>query len=289
MTLEEMKVRKKEAGLSNRQLSELSGVPVGTIDKLFSGRTASPRYATLQALERVLFPAGEKKPDRSASYTELLPEAVPSGVKETPARYRSHRQGQYTLADYLALPDERRVELIDGVFYDMSAPSIPHQTIAGFLYLVLSAFIRSGKGGCRAFIAPTDVQLDCDEKTILQPDVMIVCDRSKITYARIFGAPDFVAEVLSPSTRKKDLTLKVQKYANAGVREYWCIEPDSKLVYVYWFDGYTDGPDHPEAESPAAPFLSVHSFEEEIPVLIYDGTCTVCFKELEEELAEYNR
>ena len=76
---------------------------------------------------------------------------------------------------------------------------------------------------CVPFVAPTDVQLDCDDKTMVQPDVLVVCDRSKITKERIVGAPDLVMEVISPSRVTVDIFIKVQKYKNAGVREYWLV------------------------------------------------------------------
>ena len=303
MKVEELKNRKKEKGISNRALSELSGVPVGTIDKVFGGKTAVPRRATLEALEKALFPYGEEEeePDHEAALKEPPvketpmneeKKATPAGkvrydmvptqryvVGEMPAPYRlGKKQGEYTLEDYLALPDDVRVELIDGVFYNMSAPYTTHQTIAGFLYMVIAQYIRAGKSGCRAFIAPTDVQLDRDNRTIVQPDVMIVCDKSKINRARIFGAPDFIAEVLSPSTRRKDVTVKLFKYGNAGVREYWIIDPKYLTVTVCNLESLKDNSDN------AGEFFKIYSFRDNIPVGIYDGELEVCFAEIVEEI-----
>ena len=122
MTLEEMKRIKKERGFSMAQLSEYSGVPMGTLQKIFSWETENPRYATRQALEKALMDGGE-------GYL-LTPEHV-SMVKEPGLQYGSHhkRPGEYTLEDYYTLPEERRAELIDGVIYDMSAPTFVHQRI----------------------------------------------------------------------------------------------------------------------------------------------------------------
>ena len=80
-------------------------------------------------------------------------------------------------------------------------------------------------------IAPMDVQLDCDEKTMVEPDVLIVCDRDKIVNRCVYGAPDFIIEILSNSTKKKDSVIKLNKYLNAGVREYWMIDPTKKEGY----------------------------------------------------------
>ena len=88
------------------------------------------------------------------------------------------------------------------------------------------------KGACLPMISPIDVQLDCDDKTMVEPDVVIVCDRDKIINRCIYGVPDFIIEVLSKSTKKKDSVIKLNKYLNAGVREYWMIDPMKKKVIV---------------------------------------------------------
>ena len=115
----------------------------------------------------------------------------------------------------------------------MSAPTSVHQLLGTEILLVLKDYIRKQHGRCVPIASPIDVQLDCDDKTMVQPDVIVVCDREKIQNRCIFGAPDFVAEVLSESTRKKDLVLKLNKYMTAGVREYWLVDPDRKKVIVY--------------------------------------------------------
>lgn len=96
--------------------------------------------------------------------------AISSGIK---------RQGEYTLADYYAFPDDRRVELIDGVIYDMAAPGLLHQRICGEIFRQIANHITDKKGACIPFIAPVDVQLDCDDKTMVQPDIGILCDINK--------------------------------------------------------------------------------------------------------------
>ena len=181
MKLEEMKQQKKEKGYTYAQMAELSGVPLGTIQKIFCGETESPRYETLMALEKIF--------------------SEDDCVRET-AAYEVDRQGSYTLADYYALPEDQRVELIDGYFYDMTAPVPLHQLIAGEVYRQIANYIMDHDGDCIPLISPVDVQLDCDEKTMVQPDVIILCDRDKMKDKNIYGAPEFVLEVLSPSTRR---------------------------------------------------------------------------------------
>lgn len=231
MTIEEMKELKKERGYTYEQIAELSGVPLGTVQKIFCGETRNPRFSTLQALEAVF-----QRPE-SVSYRYTDREYRPGRVEEpAPAYHVSRRQGYYTTEDYYALPDDRRVELIDGVFYDMSAPGFVHQGVAGEIYYQIASFIRKRKGECVVRMAPVDVRLNCDNGTMVQPDVMIVCDRSKIKQWGIMGAPDFIVEVLSPSTRKKDSFKKLDKYMEAGVREYWMVDPKGKRLIIYDFE-----------------------------------------------------
>lgn len=122
------------------------------------------------------------------------------------------------------------------------------------------------KGPCYPFIAPVDVQLDCDDKTVIQPDVLIVCDRSKYRNGRVFGAPDLVVEVLSPSSKKKDMQIKLSKYYDAGVREYWIVDPEKKILVQY---------DMEHMELP-----SVYNAESTIPVLIWNGEYSIDLKEM---------
>ncbi len=129
---------------------------------------------------------------------------------------------RYTVADYMNWPDDERWELIDGVAYNMSpAPTIKHQNIAGSLYSLLREKLK-GKT-YQPFIAPVDVVLsDID---VVQPDVIVVCDPNKITERNIQGPPDWVAEVLSPGTARKDLREKKALFERSGVKEYVVFDP----------------------------------------------------------------
>ena len=271
MTIEEMRQRKRELGLTNQMIAERSGIPLSTVQKVFAGATSSPRRETIEALERVL---GQ---DKSAVYGD--PVTSDRMICETSAAYNgSAEDGNssdtenrlYTLEDYLRLPDDQRVELIDGVFYDMAAPTTIHQGVAGFLHKKFLDFVMENKGPCFPFISPVDVQLDCDDKTVVQPDVLVVCDRTKYKNGRVFGAPDLVIEVLSPSTRRKDMQLKMYKYAGAGVREYWMVDPEKKLVVQY------------DLEHLGIP--AIYNFQSVIPVLIWDSACRIDLGEMDETI-----
>lgn len=234
MTVEEMKRIKQERGYSLAQLSEYSGVPLGTVQKIFSGETKHPRYATLKALERVLS-------EGSGEYQFGAEEAGRSMVREAMIYelFNTKKPGEYTTQDYYALPDERRVELIDGVIYDMSAPTFVHQHILGTVFNAIQNHINSHEGTCIPMMAPVDVRLDCDDKTMVQPDILILCDKSKICKWGINGAPDFCLEIISESTGRKDYIKKLQKYTEAGVKEYWIIDPFRKVLLSYhWKDNY---------------------------------------------------
>ena len=181
--------------------------------------------------------------------------------------------GPYTIRDYDALPDEIRVELIDGIFYDVSAPSVLHQAVCGYIFNQLFSFRMHSGRKCYPMISPLDVQLDRDDRTVVQPDVIIICDMNKVIGRGIFGAPEFILEVLSPSTRTKDLGIKFKKYKNAGVLEYWLIDPEKKTLFQ--FDFRKDAP-------PA-----VYDFNASVPVLVWDGECCIDLAEMEKSIAVF--
>ena len=118
-------------------------------------------------------------------------------------------------------------------------------------------------GACRSFIAPVDVQLDCDERTMVQPDVGIICHEERIQHFGVYGAPDFLVEVLSPSTRRKDSIKKLDKYLEAGVREYWILDLSQKRLLVYFFESEI--------------YPKIYGLDQPVPVNIYDGALSIDF------------
>ncbi len=146
---------------------------------------------------------------------------------------------RYTYADYRTWPDDERWELIDGVAWNMSpAPSTWHQAILGELHLQVAPFLKGTS--CRVFLAPfdvllpeTDTQREDDVSSVVQPDLTGVYDASRITERGCFGAPDWVVEILSPWTLKKDLDAKFALYERHGIREYWVIDHGSRTVHTY--------------------------------------------------------
>ena len=141
---------------------------------------------------------------------------------------------RYTYADYLTWDDDKRYELIDGVAYLMSpAPSPEHQDILRELSLIIGVFLK-GKS-CKLYFAPLDVRLNANRRndTVVQPDLIVVCDKTKIDGHGYAGAPDLVIEVLSPSTKRHDRITKLDLYQKAGVREYWVVDPETTSVQVF--------------------------------------------------------
>ena len=140
---------------------------------------------------------------------------------------------RYTYSDYLTWDDDIRWELIDGVPYLMSGPNRQHQQLSGNIFLQLATQLK-GKT-CEVYYSPLDVRLNYDtlDNTVVQPDLLIVCDHSKLNKAGCIGAPDVLIEILSPSTSRYDRTLKFNTYLKACVREYWILDPETRTLAVH--------------------------------------------------------
>ncbi len=145
---------------------------------------------------------------------------------------------RFTYGDYLSWHDDERWELIRGEAFNMTpAPSRQHQSISGQLFLQFAIFLSDKP--CKVYSAPFDVRLaDADEpeeeiRTVVQPDLLVVCDPAKLDDRGCKGAPDLIVEVLSPATARKDLKEKLTLYEKAGVREYWLADPAAKTVMVF--------------------------------------------------------
>ena len=168
---------------------------------------------------------------------------------------------RFTYADYLHWPDGERWELIDGKAYAMAlAPTISHQALAGQLFRQIDEALDGAP--CRALIAPVDVLLpvpdEADEQatTVVQPDILIVCDPAKLTERNVRGAPDWIIEVLSPATARHDHLTKRALYERAGVREYWLVHPVDRVVTVYTLkDGQFGSPEIADMAGERAPTI----------------------------------
>ncbi len=166
------------------------------------------------------------------------------------------KEESYTVDDIYALPDGERAELIDGQIFYMSPPSRTHQRLIHFFDRIIGNFIHYNGGKCEIYPAPFAVFLNKDSKNYVEPDICVVCDTEKLDEKGCHGAPDWVIEIVSPSSRMMDYYTKLFKYRDAGVREYWIADPAKKQVTVYSF----------EQES-----MMEYLFTDEIPVGIYEG------------------
>ena len=164
----------------------------------------------------------------------------------------------YTEEDYYNLPENVRAELIEGnLIYSQAAPSRIHQTILGELYTVINNYIKSKGGSCHVYPAPFAVKLREDHKTIVEPDISVICDKNKLTDRGCTGAPDWIIEIVSPSNSSHDYIRKLNLYADAGVREYWIVNPKDQSVWVYFLEQ-----DNFKA--------TAYTFKDKIKVNIYD-------------------
>lgn len=141
-----------------------------------------------------------------------------------------------TLEQYEAFPEEKRVEVFDGIVYDMASPSRIHQSISMQLSTVINNYILRKKGTCSVFSAPFDVKLSDHPLVIVQPDIMVVCDKDKLDEKRCNGAPDFIIEIVSPGNPADDYIRKAYYYESYGVREYWIVDSRRKIVTVNYFE-----------------------------------------------------
>ena len=162
----------------------------------------------------------------------------------------------YTIDDIYALPDGTRAELIDGEMYMMAPPGMRHQRLVSFLHGTIFEYISRKKGDCEVFPAPFAVFLNADDRNYVEPDISVICDKSKLDDRGCNGAPDWVIEIVSPSSKQMDYFTKLFKYRTAGVKEYWIVDSEKNRVMVYQFK---------QDE------VNVYDFTEDIPVGIYDG------------------
>ncbi len=152
---------------------------------------------------------------------------------------------KFNYSDYLKWPEEERWEIISGAAYDMTpAPSTDHQRVSRRFLTIFENFLKDKK--CEVFGAPYDVILpennenEKSASTVVQPDIAVICDKSKIKTRGCMGAPDLIIEILSPATSKKDLTVKFELYEYHKVKEYWLVHPEDKYAMVFKLDSKTN-------------------------------------------------
>lgn len=171
----------------------------------------------------------------------------------------------YTSEDYWNLPENERAELIKGQLYAMAPPNRIHQKLITKFTAAIENYVQSHRGDCEIYPAPFAVNLDADDINWVEPDVSVICDKNKLTDRGSSGAPDWIIEVVSPSSRKMDYSVKNALYSEAGVREYWIVDPEKERTTIYRY--YED----------AAP--AIFAFNHEIVVGIY-GDLSITISDL---------
>ncbi len=162
----------------------------------------------------------------------------------------------YTLEDIYALPASTRAELIDGQIYHMAPPSTNHQRLLNYICTEINLYIRENNSQCEVFPAPFAVFLNKDNINYVEPDLSVVCSKDKLDEKGCNGAPDWIIEIVSPSSKSRDYMAKLFKYRTANVREYWIVDPEKQMITVYAFE-------KDEVEQ--------YSFTEEVPSRIFSG------------------
>ena len=174
----------------------------------------------------------------------------------------------YTIEDIYNLPAGERAELIDGQIYYMAPPSYKHQKIIGILYSTIYNYIKSKKGSCEVLPAPFAVFLNKNEKNYVEPDISVICDKTKLNEKGCNGAPDWIIEIVSTSSKTMDYHTKLFKYRNTGVREYWIVDPMKNRIMVHNFETNN---------------MEEYSFSDLIKVGIYEDF-SINFAEISQEL-----
>jgi Uma2 family endonuclease/transcriptional regulator with XRE-family HTH domain len=297
MDAKELKARKKALKLTTAQLAYLAELPVSTVSKIMTGETKSPSYVTIEKIGRAL--AHEEMLARVRAYADELLAYVREHPDEQVDQIRFEKEyrkrhkldnaplpyakpveegaifdgslalsgdGRVTTQILSDIGEDRRIELIDGHLIINEMPGLAHQMLVQNLGKIIDRFIEKNKGKCLVFSVGVNVRLDEDDYTVVIPDITVLCDRSKMEEKGIAGAPDWVIEVISPSTRSLDYKTKMLKYMNAGVREYWIIDLEKSEVVTYI-----------EGEPM---MVYVYKFSDEVPVYIYDGKLKIKLEEI---------
>ena len=287
MTTDDLKKRKKALKLTVADLAYMADLPVSTVSKIMTGETKNPSYTTIEKLDRTLaleemrvrieaykaaleaYVAGH--PDEDIDEREFqrrykeerglsdvpIPYAVPHITKElTDGNLASGIPTRVSFDDFSNLAEDRYCELLDGCLIFNNAPNMQHQDIVQHLGRAIDTYISEHNGPCRMYNVGVNVRLGDRDDTVLIPDIAVLCDSDKTDDYGINGAPDWVIEVTSHSTRRRDYNDKMHKYMASGVREYWIVDPDKSRVTTY---------------ISGEPMMAyIYDFDDEIPVNIYD-------------------
>lgn len=283
------KTRKKALSLTTAEVAYMANLPVSTVSKIMTGETKHPTAITIEKIESVFHKEESRK--RLEAYLLAMKDYLMEhrdedfSSEEFEKSYRAKhslenkpiaeadslsepypiwgnvalkKRLSTSVKDYFKMSIENRwVELADGNIIVNEAPGMAHQLLVKSINKQIESFIDDNAGKCQVFDMGINVRLDEEEDTILIPDILVICDKDKIKDFGILGAPDWVIEVVSPSTRQYDYKKKTYKYLSHGVRELWLVDPEKKVVVTYIDGEYM--------------MSHLYQFGDSIPVSIYDG------------------
>ena len=289
MNIDELKKRKKQLKLTVSDLAILADLPQGTVSKIMTGETKMPRLETMEHLEMAICREEQKR--RIEAYLCAMKEYLQVHIEmiEAPYKFETIYRRIHNLEDKpIALADSlservpiwgklaldkkkkistnsflhmgyenRWVELYEGTVIVSEAPGIEHQLMVKSINKQIEKYIEENQGKCQVFDMGLNVKLDEDEDSILIPDILVLCDEQKMRSFGVQGAPDWVIEVVSPSTRQYDYKKKSMKYLSHGVRELWLVDLEKRIVITYVNQEYA--------------VSAIYPFGESVPVRIYDG------------------
>lgn len=263
-----LRALREAIGITQKELEERTGIYQADISKIEKGE-ANPSLSTMGRLfdglgyDLQFFANSVKKKRADILVNESVAPFLP----------KDKGQGQFTIEDMMLIPEGIRVELIDGVIYDMAPPNFIHQKVIGDLHVDFSKYIEKNGGNCIVVEGPVGVFEEDKDDTYLIPDMVVVCDKGKIKEYGISGGPDFVLEVISKSTGGRDYKKKLAIYESMGVREYWIFDPIKKCVVVY------------DLEHDGSP--EFHMLDEVVGVNIYDGKLKINLNPLKEFIENF--
>jgi len=282
-TIDEINRVRRLMGYSYAMVAKAADVPLSTVQKVLGKQTAGPRPKTLEAIRKGLFELVRRDEENGNIIHESgLPYAADHIEPPQGFFVFDKNQGRHTLEEYMQLPEHSRIELIDGIYYHKAAPTVKHQMIVTRITKILLHYVDRHNGHCEIFPAAPNVKLFEDREDVVLPDLCVVCDRRKLEDL-INGAPDLVVEVLSPSNREYDLGLKLKKYREAGVREYWIVDPEArKTVHILFTPvGETS---EVRAEKALPEETRIFGEKEKVPVGIWNDACEVDFGAIYESI-----
>ena len=260
--VQRLRAKKKEFKYTNAQISAKSGVPISTVNKILGGHSKYPRQENVEAIAKSL---GLELMD----YTTKS-KGITYFVREAPLPYIDNNWK--TVEDYYNMPEDFRGELIYGQIIELKAPTVNHQLILSELSYLIPTYLRQVGSNCQGFPAPFDVQLYEDEYTMVQPDYVVISDKSKyINGKNCYGCPDLIIEIVSPSNTDLEMIMRFHLYRLAGVKEYWEIDPMKKKVTVQ------------SCFTHSGPETSMVGFDQVVSSRLFEGL-SIDFSEIQKKL-----